>query len=124
MNESMVTHTYSTHTHSVDCSQSCIQTCYIVGVRRLCVPVSSALSCLLPPLNAGSVQSLVESGRSESRTTLRSPREEKPEVLQLRKVTCSPTLSPLPSLLLLLSFPLSLSYSQSPLPSLPFKLKD
>ncbi|XP_042566301.1 leucine-rich repeat and calponin homology domain-containing protein 4 isoform X2 [Clupea harengus] len=32
-----------------------------------------------------SVQSLVESGRSESRTTLRSPREEKPEVLQLRK---------------------------------------
>ncbi|KAL2079441.1 hypothetical protein ACEWY4_025185 [Coilia grayii] len=32
-----------------------------------------------------SVSSLVESGRSESRTTLKSPREERPEVLQLRK---------------------------------------
>ncbi|XP_041925340.1 leucine-rich repeat and calponin homology domain-containing protein 4 isoform X2 [Alosa sapidissima] len=33
-----------------------------------------------------SVSSLVESGRSESRTTLKSPREERPEVLQLRKM--------------------------------------
>ncbi|XP_063043204.1 leucine-rich repeat and calponin homology domain-containing protein 4 isoform X2 [Engraulis encrasicolus] len=32
-----------------------------------------------------SVSSLVESGRSESRTTLKSPREERPEVVQLRK---------------------------------------
>ncbi|KAG5260924.1 hypothetical protein AALO_G00298050 [Alosa alosa] len=32
-----------------------------------------------------SVSSLVESGRSESRTTLKSPREERPEVLLLRK---------------------------------------
>lgn len=32
-----------------------------------------------------SVSSLVESGRSESRTTLRSPREERPEVIHLRK---------------------------------------
>ncbi|KAM6949592.1 leucine-rich repeat and calponin homology domain-containing protein 4 [Aplochiton taeniatus] len=34
---------------------------------------------------SGSVRSLVESGRSESRSTLRFPREERPEVLQLRK---------------------------------------
>ncbi|XP_062371882.1 leucine-rich repeat and calponin homology domain-containing protein 4 isoform X2 [Sardina pilchardus] len=35
--------------------------------------------------SVSSVSSLVESGRSESRTTLKSPREERPEVIQLRK---------------------------------------
>lgn len=34
----------------------------------------------------GSTQSLAESGRSESRSTLKSPREETAEISQLRKV--------------------------------------
>ncbi|XP_062305169.1 leucine-rich repeat and calponin homology domain-containing protein 4 isoform X1 [Osmerus eperlanus] len=34
---------------------------------------------------SGSVHSLVEAGRSESRSTLRSPREERPDIVQLRK---------------------------------------
>ncbi|XP_046904882.1 leucine-rich repeat and calponin homology domain-containing protein 4 isoform X2 [Hypomesus transpacificus] len=34
---------------------------------------------------SGSVHSLVEAGRSESRSALRSPREERPDIVQLRK---------------------------------------
>lgn len=36
---------------------------------------------------SGPVFTLGESGRSESRTTLRSPKEERPDIMQLRKVT-------------------------------------
>ncbi|KAM4612268.1 leucine-rich repeat and calponin homology domain-containing protein 4 isoform 2-T2 [Polymixia lowei] len=41
--------------------------------------------CSIKSTGSGSVSSLVETGRSESRTTLRSPKEERPDVVQLRK---------------------------------------
>lgn len=50
---------------------------------------------------SGSGNSLAESGRSESRATLRSPREERTDVLQLRKVKRHPVLLIFPSLAIL-----------------------
>lgn len=64
-------------------------------------------------LFSGSGNSLAESGRSESRSTLRSPREDRTDVLQLRKVNRHPVLFISPSLALLTHltpFLLRLSY--------------
>lgn len=58
--------------------------------QPLCM--SSAVYFLVPHFcllcfSSGCSFTLGESGRSESRTTLRSPKEERPEVIQLRKVS-------------------------------------
>lgn len=60
---------HNTHTHLYSLLQKCCN--------------------MFPVFLSGSIYTLGESGRSESRTTLRSPKEERPEITQLRKVNHS-----------------------------------
>lgn len=90
------TASYSAHPHAATSSQVHTQRSASrnIGAIFLIWPIIH-ICCLFL---SGSGNSLAESGRSDSSSTLRSPREERTDVLQLRKVKRHSVLFIAPSL--------------------------